>query len=374
MVEVARNRELCEQRFSRGIPLGPVAGDRRRPEPPRHHHHLPRRRGDLRPPPVQARAPVQDGPLQGLPLLGRRDPLEIRRSTTARRRPRRPSTSPAACADYLNETLGGASTYADRPFAGKVEFQEKFGVPGKVEWAINWTPVARRLHPVLLQHRAHARGRHPRGGLLGRDPEGHPRLWRAGRTTARPSEITREDLLTGGCALVSCFIREPEFVGQTKDRLATTEAAAAGRGRGARPLRQLAGRGHQVRGRDPRLPRAARRGTPAPPAGEGDRSASPPPRSCACPASWSTAPPPTRDGHRAVHRRGRLGRRLGQDGARPQDPGAAAAAGQDPERAGRGLVQAGHERRDQRPVRRRSASAWAPSSTSTTCATTRSSS
>jgi topoisomerase-4 subunit B len=29
----------------------------------------------------------------------------------------------------------------------------------------------------------------------------------------------------GGCALVSTFIREPEFVGQTKDRLATTEAA-----------------------------------------------------------------------------------------------------------------------------------------------------
>ncbi|MCL4168912.1 UNVERIFIED_CONTAM: hypothetical protein GTU68_058199 [Idotea baltica] len=30
--------------------------------------------------------------------------------------------------------------------------------------------------------------------------------------------------MTGGCALVSCFISEPEFVGQTKDRLATTEA------------------------------------------------------------------------------------------------------------------------------------------------------
>ena len=36
--------------------------------------------------------------------------------------------------------------------------------------------------------------------------------------------ITRDDLTTGGCALVSCFIREPQFVGQTKDRLATEEA------------------------------------------------------------------------------------------------------------------------------------------------------
>lgn len=31
-------------------------------------------------------------------------------------------------------------------------------------------------------------------------------------------------MLTGGCALISVFIREPQFVGQTKDRLATEEA------------------------------------------------------------------------------------------------------------------------------------------------------
>ena len=40
----------------------------------------------------------------------------------------------------------------------------------------------------------------------------------------KASTITREDLTTGAGALVSCFIREPEFVGQTKDRLATVDA------------------------------------------------------------------------------------------------------------------------------------------------------
>ena len=40
----------------------------------------------------------------------------------------------------------------------------------------------------------------------------------------KAASITRDDLTTGGSALVSCFIREPEFVGQTKDRLATVEA------------------------------------------------------------------------------------------------------------------------------------------------------
>ena len=40
----------------------------------------------------------------------------------------------------------------------------------------------------------------------------------------KSKDITREDLTLGSCALVSCFIQEPEFVGQTKARLATVEA------------------------------------------------------------------------------------------------------------------------------------------------------
>ena len=40
----------------------------------------------------------------------------------------------------------------------------------------------------------------------------------------KAAQITREDLTTGGCALLSIFIREPSFVGQTKDRLSTEEA------------------------------------------------------------------------------------------------------------------------------------------------------
>jgi topoisomerase-4 subunit B len=78
-VEVARNRELFVQEFSRGVPQGPLRSEGAAPPNRRGtSRDLPRRRADLRLPPVQARAAVQDGPLQGLPLLGRRDPLEIR--------------------------------------------------------------------------------------------------------------------------------------------------------------------------------------------------------------------------------------------------------------------------------------------------------
>ena len=41
----------------------------------------------------------------------------------------------------------------------------------------------------------------------------------------KAAQITREDVQGQAVAMISAFIREPEFVGQTKDRLATTEAA-----------------------------------------------------------------------------------------------------------------------------------------------------
>ena len=41
----------------------------------------------------------------------------------------------------------------------------------------------------------------------------------------KAAAITREDVMAGGSAMISVFIREPEFVGQTKDRLASQEAA-----------------------------------------------------------------------------------------------------------------------------------------------------
>ena len=130
---------------------------------------------------------------------------------------------PGGLTDYLNETLGQATTYADQPFSGTVDFQERFGTPGKVEWAINWTPI----RDGFIQSYCNTvptpeGGTHEAGfwAAILRGLRAYGEL--ANNKTA--AQLTRDDLTTGGCALVSCFIREPEFVGQTKDRLATTEA------------------------------------------------------------------------------------------------------------------------------------------------------
>ena len=83
----------------------------------------------------------------------------------------------------------------------------------------------RRLPLVLLQHHPDARRRHPRDpGLrsaLLRGLKDHAERVGQGK---RAAPVTSDDVMTGAAGMLSVFIREPEFQGQTKDRLATAEA------------------------------------------------------------------------------------------------------------------------------------------------------
>ncbi|WP_111735778.1 DNA topoisomerase IV subunit B [Roseovarius amoyensis] len=222
VVQVARDRKLYEQRFSRGIPQGPLqeigAAPNRRgttvtfhadAEIFGHHRFKPSRLFNS----IRSKAYLFSG-------------VEIRwkSAITDGDTPQEATFHfPGGLSDYLNETLNGASTYSDAPFAGTVDFQDRFNTPGKVEWAINWTPS----RDGFLQSYCNTvptpeGGTHVAGfwAAILKGIKGYGEL--AGNRKA--AQITREDLMTGGCALVSCFISDPEFVGQTKDRLATTEA------------------------------------------------------------------------------------------------------------------------------------------------------
>ena len=185
-VEVARSRQLWRQDFSRGHPAGAAAGARAGAEPARHHGDLPPRCRDLRRRgAAEAGAAAADGAVEGLSLLRRRDPLALRA-----RLPRAPGDDtpeqatfhfPGGLSDYLAERLEGAQCYADRAFAGKVDFAERFGAGtiGSVEWAVNWTPQRDAFVSSYCNTIHTPGGRHARAGLLGGDPEGHPRLRRA---------------------------------------------------------------------------------------------------------------------------------------------------------------------------------------------------
>jgi topoisomerase IV subunit B len=223
VVQVARDRKLVEQRFSRGIPLGPVvelgaAPNRRGTTTTFHadeqifgaHRFRPSRMFKM----VRSKAYLFSG-------------VEIRWKSAIEDGDTPLEASfhfPGGLADYLTEQLGKDSTYADRPFAGKVGFQEKFGVPGSVEWAINWTPARDGFVQSYCNTIPTPEGGTHEAGFWAAILKGI-RAYGELANNRKAAQITREDMATGGCALVSCFIREPEFVGQTKDRLATSEAA-----------------------------------------------------------------------------------------------------------------------------------------------------
>lgn len=223
VVQVARDRQLFEQRFSRGIPLGPVenigaAPNRRGTTVTFHadadifgsHRFKPARLFKS----IRSKAYLFSG-------------VEIRWKSAIEDGETPTEATfhfPGGLADYLRETLGTATTYADAPFAGKVEFQEKFGEPGSVEWAINWTPARDGYLQSYCNTVPTPEGGTHVAGFWAAILKGI-RAYGELSNNKKAAQITRDDLTSGGCALVSCFIREPAFVGQTKDRL-STEAAS----------------------------------------------------------------------------------------------------------------------------------------------------
>ncbi len=130
---------------------------------------------------------------------------------------------PGGLSDYLHERLEGATTYADKPFAGSVSFSEKFGEAGKVDWAINWTPARDGFIQSYCNTVPTPEGGTHESGFWSAVLKGI-RDYGERVANKKAKQITRDDLMTGGSALVSIFIRDPQYVGQTKDRLSNESA------------------------------------------------------------------------------------------------------------------------------------------------------
>jgi len=221
-VEVARNRELFAMEFSRGIPQGKLekigAAPNRRGTAVTFHPDaeifgpLKLKRARL-----FAMARSKAYLFSGVEIrwkCGQQDGDTPQEATFH---------FPGGLSDYLNETLKGSTTYAEHPFGGTVDFREKFNAPGKVEWAINWTPSRDGFIQSYCNTIPTPEGGTHEAGFWSAILKG-VKAYGELVGNKKAGTITRDDLITGGCALVSCFIREPEFVGQTKDRLATVDA------------------------------------------------------------------------------------------------------------------------------------------------------
>ncbi len=219
-VEVARDRKLVAQDFSRGKPLGPVsdagpAPNRRGTSVTFHPDPEIFGRLALKPARLHQMARSKAYLFSGVEIRWKSaiDDGETPREASFR--------FPGGLSDYLAETLGAASTYAETAFAGAVDFRD---APGKVEWAINWTPSRDGFLQSYCNTVPTPEGGTHEAGFWSAILKGI-RAHGERSNVRKAASITREDLTAGGCALVSCFIADPEFVGQTKDRLATAAAS-----------------------------------------------------------------------------------------------------------------------------------------------------
>jgi topoisomerase-4 subunit B len=127
---------------------------------------------------------------------------------------------PGGLKDFLAERLEGRTRVVDDIFAGRVE---KEGGHGTVEWAVAWFGGDDGFSSSYCNTIPTPEGGTHEQGLrtaLTRSIRNYADLTQ----NKRAAVITADDVMVASGALLSVFIREPEFQGQTKDKLATVEA------------------------------------------------------------------------------------------------------------------------------------------------------
>jgi topoisomerase-4 subunit B len=128
---------------------------------------------------------------------------------------------PAGLKDYLAINLNGATLVHPDIFHGK---SGRNGSHGAVEWAVAWTADQDGFLSSYANTIPTPDGGTHESGLRSALLRGLKDHAARMNQEKRASGITSEDVMVGAGCMLSVFIREPEFQGQTKDRLATAEA------------------------------------------------------------------------------------------------------------------------------------------------------
>lgn len=222
-VEVARSRQLYRQVFERGTPVGGIEklGEvhNRRGTKVRFHPDAQIFGNDVRFDPARLCKMARS---KAYLFAG----VEIRWSCapellTAKDSP--PANAvfhfPGGLKDHLAAQLEGEMQVTREPFFGKSARQ---GGHGSLEWAVSWYPGDGYVNSYCNTVPTGDGGTHEAGfrNALTRGLKTHAE--RIGNK--RAAIITADDVMTSAAAMLSVFIREPEFVGQTKDKLASGEA------------------------------------------------------------------------------------------------------------------------------------------------------
>jgi topoisomerase-4 subunit B len=128
---------------------------------------------------------------------------------------------PNGLKDYLGREIEGKELVSEQVFSGKIT---KPGGHGSLEWAVAWMANEDGFSTSYCNTIPTPEGGTHENGMriaLLRGLRDHAeRVNQQKRMTA----VTTDDVMATCASMLSVFIREPEFQGQTKDKLATIEA------------------------------------------------------------------------------------------------------------------------------------------------------
>jgi topoisomerase-4 subunit B len=128
---------------------------------------------------------------------------------------------PGGLKDYLAAAIHADTLVHPDIFSGR---SGRVGGHGGCEWAVAWTADADGFMSSYCNTIPTQDGGTHESGIrsaLLRGLKDHAERVGQGK---RAANVTSEDVMVGAAVMLSVFVREPEFQGQTKDRLATAEA------------------------------------------------------------------------------------------------------------------------------------------------------
>jgi topoisomerase-4 subunit B len=227
IVEVARDKQLWRQEYSRGAPLtklenvGPAVNKRGtfitfQPDPEIFGPEL-----HFKPERLYRMARSKAYLHRGVEIRWKCDPAllppdsEVPAEETL--------VFPGGLEDFLLSELAGEELLTPLPFAGQGKLA---GDLGRVEWAIAWPDTGSGfLHSYCNTIPTPEGGTHEQGlrSALSRSLKGYGELVKNNKA----AQITADDVVAGAAIVLSLFLRDPQFQGQTKEKLSSNEAARA---------------------------------------------------------------------------------------------------------------------------------------------------
>ncbi|MGI4946759.1 MAG: DNA topoisomerase IV subunit B [Janthinobacterium lividum] len=132
---------------------------------------------------------------------------------------------PGGLRDSLEEDIGTAARAVPELWAGEADLPAAANgaTGGRVEWAVTWLEDADGFLHSYCNTVPTAQGGTHETGLRAALMKGL-RAWGEGRNNRRAAIITPEDMLGHMAAKLSAFVRDPQFQGQTKEKLTSPEA------------------------------------------------------------------------------------------------------------------------------------------------------